>query len=147
MGAVQKPDRQLMQLTPVPASHIDLAWKEGASCLAEACNTSGGEITGDQLKMILSRGERTLIRMDAEDGTRGWGVVRVDQLPNLRVLFVTDLVAHNGRFQEFFGAIKEMARSLGCSRVRCAAGPAQARLYRMKCDFKPVYQILEVSTL
>lgn len=134
-----------MQLTPVPASHIDLAWKEGASCLAEACNTSGGEITGDQLKMILSRGERTLIRMDAEDGVRGWGVVRVDPLPNLRVLMVTDLVAHNGQFDEFFGAIKEMARALGCSRVRCAAGPAQERLYRMKCGFRPVYQILEVE--
>ena len=134
-----------MNLTPVPATHIDLAWKEGASCLAEACDKSGGEITGDQLKMILSRGERTLIRMDAEDGVRGWGVVRVDQLPNLRVLFVTDLVAHNGGFHEFFEAIKEMARTLGCSRVRCAAGVAQERLYRMKCGFRPVYQILEVE--
>lgn len=134
-----------MQLTPVPASHIDLAWKEGASCLAEACNTSGGEIEGPQLKMILARGERTLLRMDAEDGVRGWGVVRVDQLPNLRVLMVTDLVAHNGQFDEFFGVIKEMARALGCSRVRCAAGPAQERLYRMKCGFRPVYQILEVE--
>lgn len=136
-----------MQLTPVPASHIDLAWKEGASCLAEACDTSGGEITGDQLKMILSRGERTLIRMDAEDGTRGWGVVRVDQLPNMRVLFVTDMVAHHGEFHQFFEEIKAMGRALGCSRIRCAAGPAQARLYRMKCDFQPVYEILEVSTL
>lgn len=135
-----------MKLTPIPASHIDLAWQEGASCLAEACDTSGGEITGDQLKMILARGERTLIRMDAEDGVRGWGVVRVDQLPNMRVLFVTDLVAHHGEFHGFFQAIKDMGRTLGCSRIRCAAGPAQARLYRMKCDFQPVYEILEVLT-
>ena len=104
-----------MQLTPIPSSHIDLAWRDGASCLAEACDTSGGEITGDQLKLILSRGERTLIRMDAVDGVRGWGVVRVDQLPNVRVLFVTDLVAHNGKFHTFFAAIKDMAvsRSFG----------------------------------
>lgn len=135
-----------MTLTPVPSSHIDIAWREGASCLSEACDTSGGEITGDQLKMILSRGERTLIRMDAEDGVRGWGVVRVDQLPNMRVLFITDLVAHNGHFEQFFEAVKEMARSLGCSRVRCAAGPAQERLYRAMCKFTPVYRILEVET-
>lgn len=145
MGPVSLPDGRLMQLTPIPSSHIDLAWRDGAACLTEACDTSGGEITGDQLKLILSRGERTLIRMDAVDGVRGWCVVRVDQLPNVRVLFVTDLVAHNGKFHHFFSAIKDMARSLGCSKVRCAAGPAQERLYSMKCGFKPVYQILEVD--
>ena len=83
--------------------------------------------------------------MDAVDAVRGWGVVRVDQLPNVRVLFVTDLVAHNGKFHTFFAAIKDMARSLGCSKVRCAAGQAQERLYSMKCGFKPVYSILEVD--
>jgi len=132
-----------MQLIPVPQTHIDLAWKQGASCLAEACDTSGGEITGDQLKMILSRGERTLLRMDDEK-TVGWGVVRVDQLPNMRVLMVTDLVAHNGGFERFFEALKQLARDLGCSRVRCAAKEAQARLYRMKAGFQPVYAIMEV---
>ena len=132
-----------MTLTPIQASHIDAAWAAGASALAKACDTSGGEITGDQLKMILSRGERTLIRMDA-DKTVGWGVVRVDQLPNMRVLFITDLVAPHGHFETFFTSIKELAASLGCSRVRCAAKPAQERLYKMKCQFQPVYTILEV---
>lgn len=135
-----------MELQQVPASHIDRAWADGASCLAEACNASGGEITGDQLKMILARGERTLIRMWDGEKVAGWGVVRVDQLPNLRALHVTDLVAHHGQFEQYFGAIKHLARDLGCSRVRCAAGPAQARLYRSKCGFKPVYEILEVPS-
>lgn len=136
-----------MKLVPVPASHIDMAWLEGASALAEACDTSGGEITGDQLKLILSRGERTLLRMEADDGLVGWGVVRVDQLPNVRVLFVTDMVAHNGHFERFFEELKSLARSLGCSRVRCAAKPAQARLYRQKVGFAPVYEILEVASI
>ncbi|NQW92532.1 MAG: hypothetical protein HQ446_00585 [Polaromonas sp.] len=134
-----------MKLIRVPANFIDLAYARGASCLYEACDTSGGEITGDQLKMILSRGERSLLEMTIEDKTVGWGVVRVDQLPNVRVLFITDLVAHNGGFDDFFEAIKQLARDLGCSKVRCAAKAAQARLYRMKCGFAPVYEILEVS--
>lgn len=136
-----------MKLVPVPASHTDMAWLEGASALAEACDTSGGEITGDQLKLILSRGERTLLRMEADEGLVGWGVVRVDQLPNVRVLFVTDMVAHNGHFERFFEELKALARSLGCSRVRCAAKPAQARLYRQKVGFAPVYEILEVASI
>lgn len=134
-----------MTLVPIAASHIDSAWADGASELARACDTSGGEIEGPQLKMLLSRGERTLIRMDSEGQTVGWGVVRVDQLPNLRVLFVTDLVAPGGHFETFLADIKAMARQLGCSRVRCAAKPAQARLYRMKAGFQPVYEILEME--
>jgi hypothetical protein len=145
LGSLQVFDGQLMQLVPVPATHIDIAWAKGASCLHEACDTSGGEITGDQLKMLLSRGERTLLEMVGGE-TVGWGVVRVDQLPNMRVLFITDLVAHNGKFETFFEAIRQLARDLGCSKVRCAAKEAQARLYRMKAGFKPVYEILEVES-
>lgn len=134
-----------MRLIPIQSQFIDIAWLSGASCLSEACDTSGGEITGDQLKLILSRGERTLIRMDDETGTVGWGVIRIDQLPNKRVLFITDLVAHNGHFERFFEEIKAMARNYGCLSIRCAAKPAQERLYRMKCDMRPVYSILEVE--
>ena len=133
-----------MKLTQVPSSHIDAAYADGASCLSEACSKSGGEIEGPQLKMMLSRGERTLIRMD-DDGVVGWGVVRIDQLPNMRVLMITDLVAHNAGFERFFDNIKQLARDLGCSRVRCAAQKAQARLYRMKAGFTPVYEILEAE--
>lgn len=135
-----------MELIPVPSTHIDLAWANGASCLSEACDTSGGEIEGPQLKMLLSRGERSLLEMKMGAETVGWSVVRVDQLPNVRVLHITDLVCHNGGFEKFTVAIQAIARGLGCSKVRCAAKPAQARLYRMKAGFKPVYEILEISS-
>lgn len=134
-----------MELQTVPANFIDRAWADGAACLARACDTSGGEITGDQLKMILSRGERTLLRMVDQDGTVGWGAIRIDQLPNMRVLFITDLVAPGAHFERFFEEIKTIGTSAGCSRLRCAAGPAQARLYAAKCGFKSVYQIIEVE--
>ena len=134
-----------MKLEPIGTFFVDKAWKEGASCLEAACEESGGEITGSQLKLILSRGERTLIRMDNEGKTVGWGAVKVDQLPNLRALHVTNLVAPHGHFEQFFTEIKAMAASLGCSEVRCAAKPAQARLYRMKCQFVPLYEILKVE--
>lgn len=134
-----------MKLEPIGAFFIDAAWKAGADCLAAACEESGGEITGSQLKLVLSRGERTLIRMDNDGQTVGWGAVKVDQLPNLRALHVTNLVAPHGHFEQFFTEIKAMASSLGCSEVRCAAKPAQARLYRMKCGFSPVYELLKVE--
>lgn len=135
----------MVELLTVTATHIDRAWRDGAFKLAEACDTSGGEITGDQLKLILSRGERTLVAMRRYGEFVGWGVVRVDQLPNLRVLMVTDMYAPGAEFEAFFEELKRFADMNGCSRVRCSARPVQARLYQMKCGFKPVYQVLEVA--
>lgn len=131
-----------MELRYVQPSHIDIAWRDGASKLGEACSSGGDEITGDQLKMILSRGERTLVQL-WDEKVVGWGVYRIEQLPNIRVLFITGLYAPHGHFEQFFEEIKSIARMNGCSRVRCAAGPAQARLYRIKCKFRPVYEIME----
>ena len=133
-----------MNLIPVPANFIDHAWKEGASCLAESCEGLD-EVTGDQLKMILSRGERVLLQLSESGPAVGWGVIRIDQLPNLRTLFITNLVAHDCGFERFFEAIKDIAKKEGCSEIRCAAKPVQERLYRIKCGFEPVYQILRAS--
>lgn len=139
-------DGELMELRIVPPTHIDLAWADGASCLKEATDVSGGEITDSQLKLLLATGDRTLLQMWDEEKTTGWVVVKIEQLPNKRVLMVTDLVAHNADFEKYLPLVQEMAKKSGCSKVRCAAKPAQARLYRMKCGFSPVYEVLEVNT-
>lgn len=133
-----------MNLSVVQPSHVDKAWRDGAACLAEACETVD-EITGDQLKLILSRGERTLVALMEDDKPVGWGCWRVDQLPNVRVLHVTDLVAHGARFERFFLELKTIADMLGCTEIRCSCKPAQARLYQMKCGFEPVYTTLRVK--
>ena len=135
----------MIRLILVPTSHIDRAWKEGAHQLAKACETSGGEITGDQLKMRLGRGERHLFRMDDEDANVGWAVIGGEQLPNMRVMWIYELWAPNSHFERFMDEVRGMATAQGCSRVRCAAKPAQARLYRMRLGFKPVYETLEVE--
>lgn len=135
----------MSKLIVVPSTHIDRAWKEGACRLAEACATSGGEITGDQLKMMLSRGERILVRMDEGAEIVGWAVLGIEQLPNIRVLYVYELWAPGGHFQRFVDETKALAEAHGCSALRCAAKPAQARLYRRLAGFAPVYETLEVQ--
>lgn len=133
-----------MKLVIVESKFTDYAWRDGANCLAEACDTSGGEITGDQLKMILARGERTLVRMDDEGKAVGWGVFRVDPLPNIRALHITDLVCHNAQFQRFFDELKMIAGALGCSEIRISCRPAQARLFKRTNQFEHVYETLRV---
>lgn len=128
-----------LRLIPIPSRHVDWAWRDGADSLSEAC---AEECTIDQLKMLIAREEKQLVRMD-EDGTVGWGVFKVDSYPNMRVFHVSHLVAHNAHFERFFPALTEMAKDLGCSRIRCSAKPSQARLYAQKLGFEPVYTTLE----
>jgi hypothetical protein len=80
--------------------------------------------------------------MDA-DKTVGWGIYKVDTYPNMRVFHVSHLVAHNAGFQRFYDELTKLAKDLGCSRIRCSAKPAQARLYSQKLGFEPVYTTLE----
>jgi hypothetical protein len=131
-----------MNIVPIPSHQVDYAWADGAIALAESCEK---ECTIDQLKMLIARGERTLCAMVDDGITVGWGVCRVDQLPNIRALHITNLVGHNAHFESVFKELKLMAKSLGCSVVRCCAKPAQARLYRQKCGFVPVYETLEAE--
>jgi hypothetical protein len=134
-----------MKLEIVPKEFIDKAWKDGAHQLSEACDVSGGEITGDQLKMILSQGGRMLVAMKEENETVGWGVVRVDQLPNVRALHICELFAPDIHFERFFAECCTMATAFGCSEVRCSADKVKSRLYQMKCGFQPIYTTLRVK--
>ena len=132
-----------MPLIIVPPEFVDYAWKDGAYLLGESCVE---ECTAEQLKMTLAQGQKILVRMEDEQGMAvGWGAYMVQQLPNLRALFITNLWARGAHFERFFAAIKDVAFKHGCSRIRCAALPPQARIFRNKCGFSPVYETLEVA--
>ena len=130
-----------MQLILVPCRFVDHAWADGASLLGESCVE---ECTPDQLKMLLAREERQLVRMDDEGKSVGWGVYRIDQLPNMRVFFVTNLWARGANFPRFYDQLKDLAAQLGCSRIRFSALPSQARIFKRKLSAVSVYETLEV---
>lgn len=132
----------MSHLILIPSHMTDCAWKDGASTLGESCTD---ECTPDQLKYLIAQGNRQLVRMDAEGKTVGWGAYFVNQMPNLRVMHITNMTAHNGHFETFYEQLKDLAQRLGCSRIRCCAKPAQERLYRMKLGFRQVYMTLEAE--
>ena len=127
----------MVELVPIDRKHIHSAWAMGAHRLSEACDTSDGEITGDQLKMILARGERQLIAMVRDGSPVGWGVIRIDDLPNKRVCMVTDMWAPGAGFAEFLHKLWDWASADGCCEIQCQAREAQARLYK-RAGFEPV---------
>ena len=130
-----------MMLITVPSHLVDYAWRDGAHLLGESCVE---ECTPDQLKTLIADGKRVLVRLDTDGKTVGWGAYVIQQLPNMRVFFITNLWARGAHFEQFFDELKVSAERLGCSRIRCAALPAQSRIFQTKCAFRPVYETLEV---
>lgn len=132
-----------MHINVVPPAFIDRAWKEGASDLALACDRAKGEITGDQLKMILARGERTLIRLAEGEKAIGWAVVSADQYPNLRALYVWSLFAP-GHSLDMYDQLKRVALDAGCSVIRGAVDEANERLWQ-RVKARKVYSVYQIE--
>lgn len=137
-----------LKILIVPPSHTDFAWQDGANALHEVCSLVD-EITESQLKLIISRGERTLGQLTEDGKIVGWVCWVINALPNKRVLHVNGIVAHNAQSERFFPHLNDIAVLSGCSGIRYSAHPAQARLNRMKAkalgmEAKTLYETYEV---
>lgn len=122
-----------LKIAIVPPTHIDYAWEDGANCLYESCRLVD-EVTESQLKMVLSRGEKTLAQLLEDGKVIGWVVWVIQSLPNKRALHVSGIVAHNAKSERFYKKLSEIAELTGCSAIRYSAPPAQARMNRIKAS-------------
>lgn len=127
----------------VPPKFIDRAWKDGAHNLSRACDRASREVTGEQMKLLLSRGERTLAGVTVEGKTVGWSVFEIQQLPNIRVLYIFNLYAPHHSL-DFHQLMQRVARENGCSVIRGAVDDANARLWNCVKATK-VYSIYQVE--
>lgn len=134
-----------MKLLIIPPAHVDRAWRDGASQLAEACKWADREVTPDQLKMMLARGERMLLGLQVEDKFVAWAATQVQQLPNIRVLYIYSIFARGETGDAAFKQLAEYARAEGCTSIRGACSPAVGRLWERMLDAKPIYTIYEIE--
>jgi hypothetical protein len=136
-----------MKLFSVPVSHIGVAWADGASKLAEATNRAKREITPDQLKMLLLRGERTLLGLaDDSHKPQAWAAVQIQVLPNLRTLYIYAIYAPGNTGPEAFNLLKQYARDNGCETIRGACEPSVGRLFTRKHGANIIYSVYEIET-
>lgn len=128
-----------MKLIQVPHTHIDQAWRDGASSLSKACLRTD-EVTGEQLKLMLARNEYQLLGAIDKDKPVGWAAVCVQQLPNLRALLVYAI--HAPGTSAMFDQLKEYARFNGCTAIQGACDDAVSRLWA-RSGAKRKYQMME----
>ena len=136
-----------MKLFTVPPSHICIAWRDGADKLSQATALASREITADQLKLLLLRGERTLLGIaDDSDIPQAWAAVQIQTLPNLRTLYVYAIYAPGFTGPACFDLLKRYATDNGCETIRGACDPAVAKLWVRKFDAKVIYSVYEIET-
>lgn len=125
-----------------PATMVDQLWLGSADALVTAMARSGGECTGDQLKMMLMRGEMLLI------GSKDlYAAIQHIQHPNRRVLHVFAAATRDGGLglnDPDIAELAEYARQTGCEAITCSADMAAQRLYQ-RFGFKPIYTTLEIA--
>lgn len=130
----------------VAPKFVGQAWRDGAHQLSIACEKAAGEVTGDQLKLMLSRGEHQLFGFRDGDGPAlGWIAVSIQQMPNLRALFIYAIHAPGAAGVECMSQLKAYAQSEGCTVIRGACDDAVLRLWQIKFKARKVYTIAEVE--
>lgn len=135
-----------MKLFQVPVSHIGKAWADGAYNLGEATNHAKREITPDQLKLLLLRGERTLLGIAGDgDIPQAWAAVQIQTLPNIRTLFVYALYAPGSAGPDAFKLLAEYGRANGCETIRGCCIDSIGRLWERRYDAKKLYSTYEIE--
>ncbi len=132
-----------MELVQVPLAFVAKAWNDGAYNLVKAAERAKREITGDQLKMLLLRGERTLVGIVDNETPKAWAAVQLQGLPNLRTLYIYSIYAPGTTGPEAFKLLKDYARQNGCETIRGACDEAVGRLWNRKFGAKPIYSVYE----
>ena len=134
-----------MKIIHIPPKHVDRVWREGAHNLAAACKWASREVTPEQLKMMLARGERDLVALEVEGKFVAWAAVQVQQLPNLRILYVYSIYAPGSTGPDAFRLLADLARAEGCSSIRGACVEQVARIWERKFQAKRLYHMMEID--
>ena len=128
----------------VAPNNIYNVWEDVKEYLNASINVSGGDFTLDQLKLVLVRGEQTLlVSVNENNKLNGAMTVEFSNGPNDRVMFITALGGNGIVNNETFSQVEAWARLQGATKVNAWAQEAQARLYKLKANFNTVRMVVE----
>lgn len=128
----------------VAPNNVYHVWNDISSYLEASINVSGGDFTLEQLKLLLVRGEQTLL-VSVNDNKKINGAMTVEFInsPNARTMFITALGGHGIVNEETFSQVETWAKMQGATKASAWAQEAQARLYKLKADFNTVRYVVE----
>ena len=128
----------------VAPNNIYSVWEDIKEYLNASINVSTHDCTIEQLKMLLVRGEQTLLVSVNEKGLlNGAMTVEFINYPNNRVMHTTALGGNGIVNDETFSQVESWAKMQGATKASAWAQEAQARLYKIKSNFNTVRYVVE----
>jgi hypothetical protein len=128
----------------VAPNNIYNVWADVESYLNASINVSGGDFTLDQLKLLLVRGEQTLlVSVNKENKINGAMTVEFINNANARTMFITALGGSGIVNDETFSQVETWAKMQGATKASAWAQEAQARLYKLKANFNTIRYVVE----
>ena len=128
----------------VAPNNVYHVWEDIKEYLNASINVSGGDFTLDQLKLLLVRGEQSLlISVNKNNKINGAMTVEFINNANARTMFITALGGSEIVNDETFSQVESWARMQGATKASAWAQEAQARLYKLKANFNTVRMVVE----
>ena len=128
----------------VAPNNIYNNWDKVEAYLKASISVSTHDCTIEQLKMLLVRGEQTLlVSVDEKGVLNGAMTVEFINRPNNRVMFITALGGHGIVNDKTFSQVESWAKMQGATKASAWAQEAQARLYKIKSNFNTVRYVVE----
>lgn len=128
----------------VAPNNVYNVWADVESYLNASINVSGGDFTLDQLKLLLVRGEQTLlVSVNENNKINGAMTVEFINSPNARTMFITALGGNGIVNDQTFSQVEIWAKMQGATKAGAWAQEAQARLYKLKANFNSVRFVVE----
>ena len=128
----------------VAPNNIYNVWEDIKEYLNASINVSGGDFTLDQLKLLLVRGEQSLlVSVDENNKINGAMTVEFINNANARTMFITALGGSGIVNDETFSQVETWAKMQGATKASAWAQEAQARLYKLKANFNTIRYVVE----
>jgi len=128
----------------VAPNNVYHVWEDIKEYLNASINVSGGDFTLDQLKLLLVRGEQSLlVSVDEKGALNGAMTVEFINNANARTMFITALGGSGIVNDETFSQVETWAKMQGATKASAWAQEAQARLYKLKANFNTVRMVVE----
>ena len=122
----------------------DQVWPAVAPLLEPAVNQNHGDATLDQLKRDVAFGVETLVVCQEDDVVMGAATVKLVQLPNKRVAYMTYAGGVGIVTPEVVGEVGQWCKSQGASELRASCGESRARLYQ-RVGFEEMNRVVRVQ--
>jgi hypothetical protein len=128
----------------VAPNNVYHVWEDIKEYLNASINVSGGDFTLDQLKLLLVRGEQSLlVSVNKENKINGAMTVEFINSPNARTMFITALGGSGIVNDETFSQVETWAKMQGATKASAWAQETQARLYKIKANFNTIRYVVE----